>query len=228
MANFFPRTTNLLPVEVVFFLGIVGLTVVMGFNYYATPKAQRVGYTPEQPIEFSHKLHAGQLGMDCRFCHTTVEDSSFASIPSAETCWTCHSQIKTDSPKLAPLRRAIETGEPIEWKKVHVTPDYVFFDHSAHVNSGISCASCHGRVDEMEVVGQVEPFSMSWCLECHRRPEEHLRPVEEVTNLGWTADDHPEVVIDGTVRKLTQKELGEMLKSKWSIAPPESCGTCHR
>jgi len=228
MANFFPRTINLLPLKIVLFLGIVGVTVAMGFNYWATPKNTKVGYAPEQPIPFSHKLHAGQLGMDCRYCHSSVEKASHASIPTAETCWTCHSQVKTDSPLLAPLRKAIETGEPIEWKKVHQSPDYVFFDHSVHVNSGVSCVSCHGRVDEMEVVRIVEPHSMSWCLECHRNPEEHLRPVEEVTNLGWTIDDHPTVVIDGEIKKLTQRQLGEMLKNKWRIIPPESCGACHR
>jgi hypothetical protein len=228
MGNLFPRWTNLLPLKIALFLGFVATTVVLGFSYYATPKATRVGYKPDQPVPFSHRLHVGQLGMDCRYCHSQVENANHSNLPSASTCWNCHSQVKPDSPMLAPVKAAIESGRPIEWVQIHETPDYVFFNHAAHVNSGISCVACHGRVDQMEVVWHAEPHSMSWCLDCHRNPENFLRPVEQVTNLAWTADDHPEVVIDGKPKKLTQKELGEMLLSQWQVAPPESCGACHR
>ncbi len=228
MANLFPRWTNILPLKLALFAGFVATTVVMGFAYYGTPKATRVGYMPDQPVPFSHALHVGQLGMDCRYCHTNVERSGHSNIPSAESCWTCHGHIKSDSPKLASVREAVETGEPIQWVKVHEAPDYVYFNHAAHVNSGISCVACHGRVDEMEVVYHAEPHSMAWCLECHRSPEDHLRPIEEVTNLGWTVADHPEVIVDGVPQRLTQRELGEMLRSQWRVQPPESCGACHR
>ena len=228
MGNLFPRWANLLPLKIALFLGFAATTVVVGFAYYATPKATRVGYMPDQPVPFSHKLHVGELGMDCRYCHSKVEESNHSNIPSAQTCWNCHSQVKTDSPKLAAVKEAVETGKPIRWVQIHETPDYVYFNHAAHVNSGISCYSCHGRVDQMEKVYHAEPHSMSWCLDCHRAPENHLRPIEQVTNLAWTAADHPEVVVDGVAKKLTQKELGEMLRGQWKVNPPESCGACHR
>jgi len=228
MGNLFPRWSNLLPLEIGVFLGFVGMTVALGFAYWATPKATRVGYMPDQPVPFSHRLHAGQLGMDCRYCHSHVEESNHSNIPSARTCWNCHSQVKTDSPDLVAVREAVDTGKPIEWVQVHETPDYVYFNHSAHVNSGVSCVVCHDRVDEMEVVYHAKPHSMGWCLDCHRNPEDNLRPIEQVTNLAWTVKDHPEVVIDGKPHKLTQQELGLMLQKQWKLAPPETCGACHR
>ena len=232
MPNIFPKNFNLIPIKILAG-GFVFLTVVVALvTYYATPKSQYVGYQPEQPIPFDHSIHAGQLGMDCRYCHSFVEKSGHANIPSANTCWNCHSQVKRDSVKLEPLRRAIDKsyehydGKPIEWVKVHNSPDYVYFNHSAHLNRGISCQSCHGQINEMRVVYQDKPLSMAFCLECHRAPEKHLRPLEEVFNLNYDPkkfiEKHPELGVK------TPEELGRLLKKKWSIKPKESCFACHR
>lgn len=237
MANFFPRWTNFLPLKIAVCLGVAGAGVVAGFAYYATPKAQRVGYQPTQPIPYDHELHVKQLGLDCRYCHSFVEHSGQANIPSASTCWNCHQHVLTDSPKLAPLRRAYDKnypeydGLPLKWVKVHDSPDYVFFNHSAHVNRGVSCDSCHGKVNEMQVVFQAKDHSMGFCLDCHRSPEEHLRPLEEVFNLDYDAENYLELndVKDADGKKIeTPEELGRFLKSHWNIKAKESCATCHR
>lgn len=192
MANHFPRWTNFIPLKIAICLGVLGGTVLLAVPYFFTPKYTRVGYEPSQPVPFSHKWHAGELGLDCRYCHSNVDSSSHSNIPTNETCFNCHGPgkggIKVDSPKLAPVRESGETGEPIEWVRVHSAPDYVYFDHSVHVNRGVSCVSCHGKVNEMEVVSQVESHSMGWCLDCHRNPEEHIRPTDAVYDLDWTPD----------------------------------------
>jgi len=193
MGNFFPRWTNWLPLK----LAIAVVFIVSGISaataYYFTPKYTRVGYQPTQPVPFSHKIHAGQLAMDCRFCHSFVDRSSHANVPTNQVCFNCHGagkgQIKLNSPKLEPVRKAAETGEPIHWVKIHKTPDFVYFNHSAHLNRGVSCVSCHGKINEMEVVFHHEPQSMAWCLDCHRNPEQNLRPLSEVTNLNWKPSD---------------------------------------
>jgi hypothetical protein len=193
---------------------------VTGLFYFgASPKTLAVGYAPEQPIPFSHALHAGELGMDCRYCHTTVEKAAHAAIPSTSVCMNCHERVLPDSPKLAPLQASAKTGDPVPWVRVHDLPDYVYFDHSAHVLSGVSCVECHGRVDRMDVVKQVEPLSMGWCLDCHRDPDPNRRPVEFVTQLGWErpADLSPE---DLPARRLVRDENG--------LDPMENCSTCHR
>lgn len=157
--------------------------------YYFTPKYTRVGYEPTQPVPFSHKIHAGQLGLDCRYCHSFAEVSSHANVPTNQTCFNCHGpgkgNIKSASPKLEKVIKAAETGKPIEWVKVHKAPDYVYFNHSAHLNRGISCQSCHGQINEMEVVKHDQPQSMGWCLDCHRNPEQKLRPLDQITNLNY-------------------------------------------
>ena len=213
MSKIFPKSANALPLQILIFLGILGGVATAGINYYATPKYTRVGYQPVQPVPFEHSLHAGQLGIDCRYCHSTVEDSSHAAIPPAQTCMNCHSKVWTTSPKLAPIRESYQTGKAVEWVKVHDLPDYAYFNHSAHVTRGIGCVSCHGRVDQMEKVYQHEPLSMGWCLDCHRNPEPNLRPVEEVTNMTW-AQPTP--------------EFGKEFREKNHIAPPTDCSTCHR
>ncbi len=237
MANFFPRWTNVLPLKIAVCLGVAGGGVVVAFTYYATPKAQRVGYQPAQPIPYDHSLHVGQLGLDCRYCHSFVEHSGQANVPSANTCWNCHQHVRKESPKLEPLRRAYDEtyanydGAPIKWVRVHTNPDYVFFNHSAHLNRGISCVSCHGKVNEMEVVYQAKSHSMGFCLDCHRDPARHLRPLEEVFNLDYDPKEYLETheILDaeGNVIK-TPKELGEFLKQHWNIQSKESCSTCHR
>jgi hypothetical protein len=193
MGNFFPRWTNWLPLKLAVAAGFVVFGVSLAVPYYFTPKYTRVGYQPSQPVPFSHRIHAGQLGLDCRYCHSFVEASGHANVPTNQTCFNCHGagkgNIKSNSPKLAKVIAAAETGKPIEWVKIHKAPDYVYFNHSAHLNRGISCQSCHGRIDQMEVVHHAEPQSMGWCLECHRNPEQNLRPLEQVTNLKYDPAD---------------------------------------
>lgn len=195
-------------------LVVVATALILGIWYYFSPKYLEVGYMPDQPIPYSHALHAGQLGIDCQYCHTSVTVSAKANIPPTETCMNCHSQIKTESPKLAPLYDSWETGKPIEWIKIHKIPDYAHFNHAAHVNVGVGCVSCHGRVDRMEVVYQDQPLSMSWCLDCHRAPEQHLRPVDQVTNMSWEAPEDP-------------IEFGRKIVAAKNIHAPQYCNGCH-
>ncbi|MEM0897500.1 MAG: cytochrome c3 family protein [Verrucomicrobiota bacterium] len=257
MANHFPRWSNTLPLQIVAALGFLAVGVATAVTYYFTPKYTRVGYQPDQPIPYDHQLHVNQLGMDCRYCHSFVEDTGHANVPTSQTCWNCHQNVKTDSPLLEPLRQSIDpnyenyTGEPIRWVKIHATPDYAYFNHSAHVNRGVSCVSCHGKINEMEVVWHHEPQSMQWCLDCHQNPEEHLRPLDHVTNLDWEASDENRIDFhqyiasktdeekaeelvpvegDAATKELTQEEIGQALKVAWHIMPPSSmnCAGCHR
>lgn len=189
MGNFFPRWTNWLPLKLAVAAGFIVFGASLAVPYYFTPKYTRVGYEPTQPVPFSHKIHAGQLQLDCRYCHSFVENSSHANVPTNQTCFNCHGagkgNIKSASPKLELVMKANETGKPINWVKVHKAPDYVYFNHSAHLNRGISCQNCHGQINEMEVVRHAEPQSMGWCLDCHRNPELKLRPLDQVTNLNY-------------------------------------------
>lgn len=214
MPQIFPTWANKIP-RLLLILAFLGLTgVVLFFWYFGSNQFLEVGYAPEQPVPYSHQLHAGKLGMDCRYCHTSVEVASNAMIPPTQTCMNCHSQIKTDSPKLAAVRDSWATGKPIEWVRVHNLPDYAHFNHSAHVTVGVSCVSCHGRVDRMEVVTQKELLSMGWCLDCHRNPAPNLRPVDQVTNLGWTpGPDHAEFAAN-QIKAL-------------KLSPPVYCNGCH-
>lgn len=201
---------------------LVGLILtalsVVGFTYYyAMPSYTRVGYAPTQPVAFSHKIHAGQLGMDCRYCHTHVEESPHSNVPTSQVCQSCHTQIKANSPLLAEVRQSWATGEAIEWERIHKVPEYVYFNHSIHVKRGVSCVSCHGKINEMTVVYHDQPLSMGWCLECHRNPENHLRPVGEVYNLDW-------VPPTGETQQNIGKELAELAR----INAPQHCGGCHR
>ena len=197
MGNIFPKWTNWLAIKVLVCLGALGTAVIALAWVSWTPKYTRVGYMPQQPIPFDHSLHAGQLKMDCRYCHGFVENSPHSNLPTGEVCWNCHGpgKVKSDSAKLEMLRRAMDPsddnydGKPIKWVQVHELPDYAYFNHSAHVNRGVSCVSCHGRVDEMPVVFHAKPLSMAFCLDCHRKPEEHLRPLDQITNLAWDADN---------------------------------------
>ena len=246
MANYFPRWTNVLPLKIAVCLGVTVFGIAAAVTYYATPKSLRVGYQPSQPIPYDHDLHVNQLGMDCRYCHSFVEHSGQANLPSANTCWNCHQHVAKGSEKLAPLRAAIGVdenhqqlegeagkGHPIKWVRVHKAPDYVYFDHSAHLNRGISCQSCHGDVHKMEKVYHAEDHSMGWCLDCHRDPAPHVRPLEEVYNLEYDAGKYlreNEVYSDTDKKnRITDpEELGKFLVNHWGISPKESCSTCHR
>ncbi|MBX3727949.1 MAG: cytochrome c3 family protein [Candidatus Sumerlaeia bacterium] len=174
-----------------------------------------VGYAPIQPVPFSHEVHAGQLGLDCRYCHSSVERSAHAGIPPTSTCMNCHASIGTTVETLDLVRTSFAEGTPIPWIKVHDLPDYAYFDHSAHVAAGVGCASCHGRVDQMGVVTQVQPLSMGWCLDCHRDPTPHLRPPEAVTRMDW-------VPTDGWM------SLGSGQASHPGVFASTDCSTCHR
>lgn len=191
MGNFFPRWTNWLPLKLAIALFFVLVGVTVGMTYYFTPKYTRVGYEPTQPVPFSHKIHAGQLGLDCRYCHSFVEVSGHSNVPTNQTCFNCHGtgkgNIRSSSPKLEKVMQAEATGHPIPWVKVHKLPDYAYFNHSVHVNRGVSCVSCHGEINKMEVVRHEKPLSMGWCLECHRNPENNLRPLDQITNLQYDA-----------------------------------------
>ena len=193
--------------------GLVYASIVIYLGF--SPNATDVGYMPTQPVPYSHALHVGQLGMDCRYCHTGVEVAASAAIPPTQTCMNCHSKVRANSEKLIPVRESYATGMPVPWIRIHDLPDYVYFDHSAHVRRGVGCVSCHGRIDAMEVVFQAEPLSMGWCLECHRSPENHLRPVEFVTQLDWVPEED-------------QLALGTRLRETNNINPPTDCNTCHR
>ena len=213
----FPRALNFLPLALAVVTAGAGGAVTFGIWYYFSPKNLQIGYAPEQPIHYSHKLHADELGIDCRYCHIGVDKGPHSTLPATQTCMNCHQTVHTKSDKLAPVRASWETNEPVEWVKVHDLPDYVYFNHSAHVTRGVGCVSCHGRVDQMEEVNQQEPLSMSWCLDCHRNPEKNLRPPEEVTNMTWAPPDGQDPI-----------EYGKMLREKNHLNPSTDCSTCHR
>jgi len=218
MSNLFPKSANKLPLQILLFLGLTAGILSAGITYYATPKYTRVGYAPNQPVPFSHALHSGQLGMDCRYCHSNVEKSGYANVPTAQTCMNCHNQIKVDSPLLAPVRESYASGGSVPWVKIHEAPDYVYFNHAVHVARGVSCVDCHGQINEMEVVYHAKPLSMGWCLDCHREPERVLRDPALVTNLDWK---HPG-------GEKGQLEQGKKFVHDWNIQPPQSCSGCHR
>jgi hypothetical protein len=215
VAQIFPQWSNkVFPVLLaIIFLG--GIAAVGFFWYFGSPKYTDVGYRPVQPVPYSHKLHAGDLGLDCRYCHVGVEVSASATIPPTQTCMNCHSLVKTDSKNVAAVIESWTKGTPIEWIRIHDLPDFAYFNHSAHVNVGVGCVSCHGNVAQMEEVMQVEPLSMSWCLDCHRQPDEHLRPVDQVTNMKWTAPEN-------------QMMLARQIREEKNINPPVDCSGCHR
>ncbi len=215
MAQIFHPSTNTFSK-----VSIFGALFLVGGLLWMLSVVNRSGYVTqadvarEQPVPFSHKHHVGELGIDCRYCHTSVEDSSSANIPPTQTCMNCHAQIWSDSPTLEPVRASYRTGESIEWVKVHDLPDFVYFNHSIHVNKGIGCVSCHGRVDQMNLIYQVESLQMEWCLGCHRDPAQHVRPRGQVFNMEWFTDD--------------QQELGARLIDEYHIESRDDCSVCHR
>jgi hypothetical protein len=228
VSRVFPKNSRTIAAKALLGLILLSVLIVIGITYYATPKYTRVGYSPIQPIAFSHALHVGQLGMDCLYCHTHVEESPIANIPTASSCMNCHAanrgNILPDSPQLAPLREAHQSGRPIDWIKVHRLPDFQYFDHSVHVARGVSCVSCHGQVEQMEVVRHVEPMSMAWCLDCHRNPAPHLRPADEVTNMRWDPAQDPILRAQGR----NAEEFGRIVQAHAGINPPTTCTGCHR
>ncbi len=216
MAQIFPSWANRVPLLLVVGLfGVVGPTATFGIWYFFSPEFTDVGYQPQQPIPYSHALHAGELGIDCRYCHAQVETAAVASLPPSKVCNNCHQLVQRDSPKLAALRDSLARNEPLRWVRIHNVPDYAFFDHSVHIRAGVGCASCHGDIMAMEVVQQVEPLSMKWCLDCHRDPEPHLRPADRIFDTTWTPGPD-------------QPAMAEALRDELTLAPPEDCTACHR
>jgi hypothetical protein len=222
MSAVFPKWMNRLPLMIVVGVLLIGGGVVAGVWYYFTPKYTRVGYQPIQPVAFSHKVHVDQLGLDCRYCHHDVERSWFSNIPSASTCMNCHNQVLKDDPRLALVRESVATGRPIAWVQVHKVPDYVYFNHSVHVNRGISCVECHGRIDQMDEVYHAKPLSMSFCLDCHRDPASFIRPLDKITDLGWRWSEDP------AENTRQQQAQGRWLVEHWRVESLQNCSACHR
>jgi hypothetical protein len=219
MSQIFPKSANAWAR-----FSLFGLLLLIVLGGWAILLLQRSDFVTaaranvQQPIQFSHAHHVGGEGFDCRYCHTSVEESAFANIPSTKICMNCHSQIWLESPYLEPVRESFKTGESLEWIRVHDLPDFVYFNHSIHVNKGVGCETCHGRVDEMPAMQQVASLQMEWCLDCHRRPEQYLRPRSQVTVMGYEPEGD-------------QLEIGQRLKQEYKVLDAQtltSCSTCHR
>jgi len=220
MPQIFHRSANTVSKASVF-----GAILILTGVAWALAKIQRSPYNTRafvarrQHVQFSHKHHAGDDGIDCRYCHTTVETSSFAGIPPTATCMNCHSQLFANSSFLEPVRESFRTGRPIEWTRVHDLPDFVYFDHSIHVNKGVGCSTCHGRVDQMPLMWNVASLHMEWCLECHRNPAKHIRPREQIVNMDWPPRGYDQIT------------EGKKLMKRYNIESAEAitnCSTCHR
>ena len=199
---------------------IIAFVAWAAAEWYVSPYFTQVNVPREQPLQFSHEHHVSGLGIDCRYCHSSVEESSFAGIPSTKVCMSCHSQVWTSAPILEPVRASWRTGTPIRWTRVHDLPDYAYFDHSIHVAKGIGCASCHGDVQNMPLTFKTATLHMTWCLDCHRAPEKKIRPRDQVFNMDW----HPPL---GT----TQDQLGRDLVKEYGIRDAvtlSNCSVCHR
>jgi hypothetical protein len=194
MPQIFDRSSNALARMSLVLTGLIVIALGVTLDQLQrSPWVTRQGQRPDQPVPFSHKHHVQGLGLQCQYCHTTVEKSSYAGIPPTKTCINCHAQIWTNAQLLEPVRNSWATGESIPWIKVHDLPDYVYFNHSIHVNKGIGCASCHGRVDQMPLMYEQNTLQMEWCLDCHRNPAKNLRPTSEIYNMAWEspAEDRP-------------------------------------
>jgi hypothetical protein len=216
MAQIFHRSTNVLSrVSIFGSVFILAGLVWMAYIISRSPYVTEVGMARVQPVPFSHKHHVGGLGLDCRFCHTSVENSAFAGMPPTETCMTCHSQIWSDSPMLEPVRESFRTNQSIAWNRVHQLPGYVYFNHSIHINKGIGCSTCHGRVDQMPLIWQESPMQMEWCLSCHRNVEQFVRPREAVFQMDYQVPKD-------------QLALGQKLVKEYKIQKLTDCYTCHR
>lgn len=219
MSQVFHRSTNTIAKVSIF--GAVFIVAGLGWLLDTISRSAYVTQARNarvQPVPFSHKHHVGGEGFDCRYCHTSVEKSAFAGIPPTKTCMSCHSQIWADSPMLAPVRASFQTGKSIEWTRVHDLPEFVYFDHSAHVAKGVGCSTCHGQVDEMPLTWQESSLQMEWCVNCHRDPAQFVRPREDVFNMAWRPPPN-------------QLEQGARLVKEYKILPPKvlmSCSTCHR
>jgi hypothetical protein len=219
MSQVFPRTAN--AVARMSLAGVLALVLIGGwvvFSLMRSSWATRQHEFVEQPIQFSHAHHAGGMGIDCRYCHTSVETSSFAGIPPTKTCMNCHSQIWNTAPILEPVRASFRENRNLTWIRVNDLPDFVYFNHQIHVRQGVGCDTCHGRIDQMPLTFQAAPLLMEWCLDCHRAPEKYLRPRDQVFNMAYEPP-------------ADQMALGMRLKQEYAVSSPEhmtSCSVCHR
>lgn len=199
--------------------GVILLNVLLGgaMAFYRSPFVTNVNLAKEQNVPFSHKHHVAGLGIDCRYCHTSVDTSPFAGIPPTETCMTCHSQVWTEAPMLQPVRDSWDTGQPLVWNRVTDLPDFVYFNHSIHVNKGIGCTTCHGQVDQMPLMSKANTFHMAWCLQCHKTPEKFIRPKDQVYSVEWKPGSN-------------QLEEGRKLVEEYGIRVEQltNCSVCHR
>lgn len=228
----FHRSSNTLARASIF--GVLGVLIVVGLladQWQRSPYWTYENMARIQPVPFSHQHHVGGLGLDCRYCHTSVENSGFAGIPPTKTCMNCHSQLWTSQAMLAPIRDSYRTGRSINWVRVNDLPDYVYFDHSIHIHKGVSCETCHGQVDRQPLSMQAHSLQMEWCLDCHRAPDKFLRPRDQVFNMEYQGPSRTApVTVDG-VDYTDQLSLGKALISKYHVrTPPDltSCDTCHR
>ena len=218
MAQVFPRSANWASkASILAALLIVASILGVVLNINRIDYVSMVDVAIDQPVHFSHKHHVTGMGIDCRYCHTTVEVSSFAGVPPTETCMTCHSQIWTEAPILEPVRASFRDNKPIEWNRVHDLPDFVYFDHSIHVNQGIGCQSCHGQVDQMPLMKKAHTLNMEWCLDCHRDPAQFIRPRDQVFNMNY---EYP----------ANQETLGKSLVADYDVQTSQltNCSICHR
>ena len=233
---FHPSTNTIAKASIVGTLFVLGAVACAATVMARSPYYTKQGDTRVQPVPFSHEHHYGGLGIDCRYCHTTVEKSSYAGMPATKVCMTCHSQIWTEAPMLAPVRASWGSSVSLKWTRVHNLPYYVYFNHSIHVAKGVGCVTCHGQVDQMPLMYKANSLLMRWCLECHRDPEKFIRPPEQVFNLAWHPDgDHTDAEkasmqarfgVDGS----NQLELGAKLVEFYGINKPQllNCSVCHR
>jgi hypothetical protein len=219
MAPIFPpRSNTLARLSILAVLILIAAISAFFVWWVHSSTFNKVGVAVPQPVPYPHSVHVSALGLNCRYCHDSVDKSAFADLPPTETCMTCHSQIATTNADLAPVRDSWQTGVPIQWNRVNKLPDYVYFDHHIHVTKGVGCESCHGRVDQMTTDVKANTFYMAWCLECHRNPEKYIRPVANVYDMGYQP-------------KEDQLTLGRQLVKEYNILPPEqllNCSTCHR
>lgn len=229
MSQIFPRSANSLSrVSIVGAVLLIGLLLGLVYELGASPWVTRQYVAREQPIQFSHERHVAGNGIDCRYCHTSVEQSRFAGIPPTKTCMNCHSQIFSNAPFLEPVRASFNSNTPLKWARVHDLPDFAYFDHSIHVNKGVGCTTCHGQVDRMPLMWQESTLQMQWCLDCHRNPERNVRPRSEVFSVSYRppSEFHPVTVSGKTFTD--QVEMGKALVAEYQIQKLTSCSTCHR
>ncbi|MBI5030837.1 MAG: cytochrome c3 family protein [Chloroflexi bacterium] len=216
MPQIFHRSTNTISrVSIFGLVFILAAILLVLWLLVRSEYATGVGVHLDQPVPFSHKHHVGDEGIDCRYCHTTVETAAFAGIPSVEICMNCHSQIWASSPVLAPVRDAFSKNTPMVWNRVYVLPDFVYFDHSIHVQKGVGCATCHGPIEQMPLTAKATSMQMEWCVECHRDPGKYLRPRDQVFKVDY-------------VPPANQAALGQRLIAEYNVKSKLDCSVCHR